>query len=273
MTKKIKFGVIVVFGFLSILFLQPIAKAQTEGTLTFTFTETVPGSSKNVLAVWIEDNSGAFVKTRMRFWGNGTNDHLPSWKSNSGQNVVDAITGATRTASTTPPAFGEKTVVWDAKNVSGITVPDGTYKVFVESSWNNPEPPNGQHSAIINFNFDKSVEATHVTPTGNTNFKNISIDWIPANVSVQEVSLNKFVSVYPNPSKGLVNIKFERPGQVSRILVGNIYGEVVYQETINKEISDLKSLDLQQLPGGVYFVEVLFADHSDNFKTKIIISK
>ena len=52
-------------------------KAQTAGTLTFTYTQTAPSASatKNVMAVWIEDNSGTFVKTKMRYWSNSTNDH------------------------------------------------------------------------------------------------------------------------------------------------------------------------------------------------------
>lgn len=255
------------------LFSSLTANSQTEGTLTFTFTETVPNASKNVMAVWIVDNSGTFVKTRMRFWGNGTNDHLPSWKSNCNQNVVDAITGPTRTSSSNPTAFGVKTVVWDGKDVSGTTVADGTYKIYVESSWNNPEPPNNQHSTIINFAFEKSAVATNNTPTGNNNFSNITIDWVPAVVSGETEIVNESVSVYPNPSSGLVQINFKEINSVSRILVENIQGEVVYQETLNKDITGLQTLNLQDLSNGIYFIEVLTIDNSKSSKTKIILKK
>ena len=57
------------------------AYSQTDGTLTFTYTQNVPAgtsATKNVLAVWIEDNAGTFVKTKLRRWGGGTSDHLPT---------------------------------------------------------------------------------------------------------------------------------------------------------------------------------------------------
>jgi flagellar hook assembly protein FlgD len=183
------------------------------------------------------------------------------------------MTGATRTANTNPPAFGVKTVVWDGKDVSGTTVADGTYKIFVESSWNNPSPPANQHSTIINFIFEKSAEATHATPAGDTYFSDITLDWVPEAVSIQTQTLNQYISVYPNPSNGLVQINFEKPNSVSRILVENMNGQVVSQEYLNEIISGVHSMNLQQLSAGIYFIEVLSTDNSINYKSKIIINK
>jgi hypothetical protein len=273
MWTKFQIGLIVILiNSLCFSFLNP-AHGQTDGTLTFTFTETHSGSSKNVLAVWVTDNSGTFVKTRMRFWGNGTNDHLPSWKSNSGQNTVDAITGPTRTASTNPPAFGEKTVIWDGKDVTATTVPDGTYKVFVETSWNNPEPPNNQHSAIIDFTFEKSPDSTHSEPAGNNYFSDITLDWVPATISNISETNDQNISVYPNPSDGKIQINFEKPFHVSKILVRKINGQIVYQETLNKILSGAISLDLMELSAGIYFIEVLSSDVQNNATSKCIITK
>ena len=273
MTKKFYMNFSLLLISVLVLFSISVTKAQTEGTLTFTFTETVPGASKNVLAVWIVDNSGVFVKTKMRFWGGGTDDHLPSWVTNSAKNTVDAITGPTRTASTTPPAFGIKTVVWNGTDVSGITVPDGMYKIYVETAWSNPEPPHNQHSDIIDFAFDKSTETTHITPMGNTYFSDITIDWVPSTVFIETASQNNTVLVYPNPSQGLVNISFKKASFATRILVENINGEVLHQENIDKIIANPMSLDLHQLSNGIYFIEILFADETNNFRTKVIINR
>lgn len=157
MKKFIFSNLLIVFVLIFTTTINSVSKAQTAGTLTFTYTQTAPSASatKNVMAVWIEDNSGNFVKTRLRYWSNSTNDHLPSWVSKSAQNLVDATTGATRTASTAPTAFGAKTITWDGKNVSGTLVPDGTYNVYIESSYCNPEPANGQHWIITNFCLQK----------------------------------------------------------------------------------------------------------------------
>lgn len=248
-------------------------QGQTNGTLTFTFTETHSGSTKNVLAVWITDNSGTFVKTRMRFWGSGTDDHLPSWKNNSGQNVVDAITGPTRTASTNPPAFGVKTVIWDGKDVTAVTVPDGTYQVYVESSWNNPEPPGNQHSTIINFPFEKSSVTTHSAPAGNNYFSNITLDWVPNPVSNIKETNDRNISVYPNPSNGMFQINFNKPFNVSKVLVRRINGEIVYEEALDKSSGMDISLDLMELSAGIYLVEVISSDSPHSAIAKCIITK
>ncbi|MEY3844869.1 MAG: hypothetical protein RL293_1291, partial [Bacteroidota bacterium] len=43
-------------------------QAQTQGTLSFSFTQTAHTSytgNKNVLAVWIQSSTGTFIKTRL----------------------------------------------------------------------------------------------------------------------------------------------------------------------------------------------------------------
>lgn len=250
-----------------------ILNAQTPGTMTFTFTEPGTGHTKNVLAVWVQDNSGNFIKTKMRYWGSGTNDHLPTWKTNSSQNVVDASTGATLTSSTNPTAFGIKTVVWDGKDVNGNIVTDGTYKVSVESSWNNTEPSANQHSTIVTYTFTKGISSTHAAPANNAEFNTITIDWVPASSVVENLVSNKNIAVFPNPSIGDVYIRLRNAVTVSRILVVNIAGEVVYQETLKQKISGIKTLNLNSLSAGIYFVEVLSSEEKEIYKSKIIITK
>lgn len=86
-----------------------VGQTTTPGTLTFTFTQVAHSpcytGSRNVLAVWIQTSSGAFVKTKLRNAGGSTSDHLPTWAVNSGGtaancmssacNKTDATTGAT----------------------------------------------------------------------------------------------------------------------------------------------------------------------------------
>ena len=273
MKEKLRKNLILIFAGMLSLFVSTNAKSQTAGTLTFTFNQIAGSYTKNVMAVWIETNSGTFVKTKMRYWGSNTNDHLPSWVSKSSQNVVDATTGATLRATTNPTAFGVKTVTWNGTNVANAVVADGDYKIFVETATSNPEPGNGQHTAIVSYDFTKGA-LFHSTPAaGNVNFSGITIDWVPTVSSVSNIVSDKNISVYPNPSKGLVKLDFKNSISVSRILVENIYGEVVYQETTNKEISGIKTLNLQQLSNGIYFVEILATDKTNSYKTKIVINK
>lgn len=247
--------------------------AQTQGLMTLTFTQTAASSqaTKNVLAVWIQNSNGTFVKTRMRFWGSGTNDHLPTWKSNSSQNTVDAVTGATLKSTTNPTAFGTKTVTWDGTDVSGNIVPDGTYKVVIESAWANPEPANNQHNVISTFTFVKADSNTSVTPV-DANFTNVSINWVPSSgVSINEnkdTSLQ--VSVFPNPSKGIFELEFGSTINISNVQVYNSAGAIVFVDTKKKENLIKESIDLSNQPNGLYIIELVLENGSSIKKTVIV---
>ncbi|MEI8202347.1 MAG: T9SS type A sorting domain-containing protein [Bacteroidota bacterium] len=277
MKRKILLSLMVGFGL--ILFLSNCNKAysQTDGTLTFTYTQAVPSgtsATKNVMAVWIEDNAGTFIKTKMRYWGSSTNDHLPSWVANSAQNVTDASTGATRTASTSPTAFGAKTITWDGKGaVSGTTAPDGIYKIMIESSYCNPEPSNGQHWLLTTFSFTKGATAVHLTPTGDANFSGITLDWVPASgTGIENVENNTGISIYPNPSSGIIKIDIQKALD-GTIKIENMLGATVYEEKVNIAKSDIKTVDLSKFANGTYFVNVLSSNSTDVQKFKIVLDK
>lgn len=253
------------------------AYSQTDGTLTFTYTQNVPAgtsATKNVLAVWIEDNAGTFVKTKLRRWGGGTSDHLPSWVSNSGQNVTDANAGATLTASTTPTAFGAKTITWDGKGaVSGTTVADGTYKIMIESSYCNPEPSSGQHWLLTSFSFTKGATAVHLTPTGDANFTNITLDWVPSTgTGVEDAKGVSGIQVYPNPSSGIFNIEFNKALN-GVIKVENMLGATIYEENVGISKSQVKSIDLSKFANGNYIIKVESIDSKENQTFKVVLNK
>ena len=258
------------------LFISNNGNAQTDGTLTFTFNQpqpTSPAGTKNVLAVWIENGTGTFIKTKMRYWGNGTNDHLPTWVSKSGQNVTDASTGATRTSSTTPTAFGFKTITWDGKNVNGTsngtTVADGTYKVWIESSWQTSLASN-THNEIISFSFTKGSSEVHLTPTGDNYINTVALDWVPATTSsVSEMALEQFVNVYPIPAKEFINIDFYQSLSECHISIQNFLGQTVYNELPAQINPGIKSIDISNLTQGIYFVNIQAKDKIVKYKVLI----
>ena len=255
--------------------------AQTPGTLTFTFTQNVPSgttANKNVYAVWIENSTGTFIKTKARYVAGGTNDHLPTWMSKSSGgvattataascSVVDASTGATRTASSAPTAFGAKTITWNGTNAAGTIVPDGVYKVWIESAYCNPQPSNGQHWLITSYSFTKGPNADHQTPAGNTNFTAITLDW-NSTVGIEALSENSEINVYPNPSSGIVNVDFKK---ATEIKVENILGELIYDEKVEQMNAGTKTIDLTNFPNGNYFISVM--DGETASKYKVILNK
>ena len=75
--------------------------------LTLTKTEYPSDLLNKIISIRLQDSADNFIRTKFRYWGNGTNDHLPNWKANSNQNVTDAITGATL------GTYATKLLTWD----------------------------------------------------------------------------------------------------------------------------------------------------------------
>ncbi len=89
---------------------------------------------KNVGAVWITNDQDVFVKTLER-WAVKRSKYLVKWKAASNANVVDAVTGATRSQ------HGPHSLSWDGTDVNGNLVPDGTYRVYIEFTEKNGAGP------------------------------------------------------------------------------------------------------------------------------------
>jgi PKD repeat protein len=160
--------------------------AQTAGTLTCVFTATTPAGAtfytgtKNTLAAWIQTSTGTFVKTKIRDYGGGTNDHLPTWTTKSGGNTTDATTGATRTN------FAAVTFTWSGTNTAGAVVADGTYNIIIEDCWNHGTAG----IATSTLSFTKGPTSSTVTPAATNYIKGVTITWQPAVAAAPVASMS-----------------------------------------------------------------------------------
>ncbi len=206
------------FSLILILFtISLTAFSQTEGTLTVEVTTSSTGgnySPKNVVAIWIENENGEFIKTLMAY-ANNQKKHLNTWEAStsaagSAYNVIDAITGATRTSHSTRSAY------WDATGINGFTVVDGKYKVWMELTDKNGT---GNFSS---FEFEKGQDEVTLTPFNVPSFSSININWTPVISSVSETKNSEYF-VYPNPAtneiqvsgKGIINVEiFDLTGKL-----------------------------------------------------------
>jgi hypothetical protein len=252
------------------LILSNFLFAQTQGTLTLSFTQ-VPHTSytgnKNVMAVWIQTSSGAFVKTRKRNAGGGTSDHLPIWAVNSGGSANNCMSGSCNTIGATTGAtlnsFGNINVSWDGTDVSGNLVPDGTYKITVESCWNHGNTAKASRS----YTFTKGPNADIQTPTDDANFTGISLAWNPSGVGIEEVAQPLEVSISPNPSTdGIFEVTFNA---ATAIIVYTLAGEEIMTVPVVNE--QKKVLNLASMPAGVYFIAI--TNGKATKKEKVVINK
>jgi len=259
MIKKLLF-----INFLLVFFAAFQSIAQTQGTLTWSFiptTHTGYSGTRHVLAVWIETSTGTFVKTKMRYAGGGTSDHLPTWATQaacasslnaigSGCNITDATTGATLAT------YATRSGTWDGKNVNGAvngtTVADGAYRLAVQQTWNHGTSA----TTTVYYNFTKGPTATHAVGTADANFSAITLDWVPFPTGIDEVNFAQAnASVYPNPSRdGNVTIHYSN---ANKIRITNILGTAIanYKVALSAEENDL-SIDLSAYANGIYMVQV-----------------
>ncbi len=84
---------------------------------------------------------------------------------------------------------------------------------------------------------------------------------------ILELSLANRLTLYPNPSNGLVTVKLADMSKIQRIVVYNVTGQIKYQEKLNGV--NQKTLDLKHLGKGIFFIEAV----TEKYKTskKLII--
>ncbi|PKP22186.1 MAG: hypothetical protein CVU05_05025 [Bacteroidetes bacterium HGW-Bacteroidetes-21] len=187
---------------LIIVSLSLMLSAQTMGTLSFsvkTVAYSASYSPRHILAIWIADGNGQWVKTRKRMYQNTVyRQYLTNFKNATSNtyNATDATTGATL------QSHASHTVTWDGKDASGNLVADGTYRVYVEFTSANAT------GKLYYCEFTKGPNAQNLTPSNVTNFNDISLSWtpIPSSVSVVNKNVSENISCYPNPFNESINI-------------------------------------------------------------------
>lgn len=215
--------------------------AQTAGTLTFSVNLTSHNSTygyDHYVAIWIENGTSTFVKTKYKMAdSHGTTSHLPVWKTASGGNTTDAVTGASLHTYSSPC-----TISWNATDVPGSIVTDGTYTIHVEFTW-----AHGGSTASTSYTFTKGQVADVQNPADQTEFKSVSISWQPDLSGMETANQDEGYSIYPNPVSDFLLVSGKN---ISNIEVYTITGELVYS-------GNLKTIDLVAQPAGVYLVNIM----------------
>lgn len=220
------------------------AIAQSEGELKVTVTTSKAGGGyapKNIVAIWIEKDSGGFVKTLLAY-ADKRKSHLNNWEKATidagfAYNTTDAITGATRSNHNT------YNCTWNGTNYERILIADGQYKLCMELTDKNAT---GNYAS---FSFSKTGESVKLTPDNVTSFSNILMEWTPKQTSTSvELMTNSDLQVYPSPTNGIIEIN---GSDILSVKVTSLNGKTVYDTNNNNY-----PIDLTKQPNGVYFVYI-----------------
>jgi len=173
-TRKIQqlftltFGIIMVLLFSCSSTNAPVEPTNTNGLTVSVVTSPTGGvyAPKHVVAIWVENAAGQFVKTLTAYAGVRASD-LTNWETASGGNAVDAVSGATQVSH--GAIYGN----WNGTDSKGITVPDGSYRLCMELTDKNST---GNFSFFL---FTKGPTTETQKPADVPSFSSIVIKWVP----------------------------------------------------------------------------------------------
>lgn len=137
----------------------------TDKNLELVFTTSSMGgeySPNHVLAVWVETASGDFVRS-LKVRAQQRKTYLYTWKSASGSDLTDAITGATISKHTT------HTINWNLQSNQQVDVANGDYQIKLEMTDKNKQGA----VASLPFSIQDSIKSQSFEDA--TYFKNVSI--------------------------------------------------------------------------------------------------
>jgi hypothetical protein len=142
--------------------------------VSFSTKATSPGAKyapRNIVAVWVEDSNGNFVRTLLRY-ANKRVKYLRAWNAvaTDGSRIAtmpDVITGATRSS------HGTRSVMWDFTDLNGMEVPDGSYTVRMELTDHNASSASSNNEGQVSF--EKNGNSGEQTGMSSGNFDNISV--------------------------------------------------------------------------------------------------
>jgi len=84
------------------------------------------------------------------------------------------------------------------------------------------------------------------------------------NTGINDLTSDFSVEVFPNPTKGNVNIQFtELPQKGTRINILDLAGRLIRTQAAN---SDKEFIDLQGNKSGVYFIQIKNEQHAKTYK-------
>jgi hypothetical protein len=170
----------------------------------------------------------------------------------------------------------ERTPTYHWENITGITGYELRYAD--NEDFNSPEIYNEVDTSYFITIFPLEIGTTYfwkvrAYKTGDTTNWSEVRSFLVNPQSVNDIFTSDNVSIYPNPSNGMVNINFNAIKQSEvEVKVYDLIGKTIFNQTVNFD-SGLSSqtIDLTKFNEGIYLIEL--SSEEDTFTGKIIINK
>ncbi|WP_114820759.1 reprolysin-like metallopeptidase [Chryseobacterium sp. KLBC 52] len=159
-----------------------------------------------------------------------------------------------------------QTITWDVANTTAFPVNAATVNIYLSTDGGLTYPtlilastPNDGSEAVTIPNVNTTQARIMVAAETNVFYNINPINFtITQTLGVNETAANKDVFVvYPNPSKGLLNVKFTNSNEVYDITVYDVSGKLVFTQADNKlNHNKTGTFDLSHLVQGDYLIKV-----------------
>jgi hypothetical protein len=228
---------------LTLLLIPFFAGSQTQGTLSVSTTTSSAGGNyapRNIVAVWVTDTAGTFVKTLLAYAAN-RRTHLNTWEAattaaGSAFNITDAISGPTRTS------HGTRTCSWNGRNFHQLDMPDGKYRIWFELTDKNST---GNYSY---YDFVKGPLPDIQAPTNVSSFSGISLAWQPSAVGYTDQTGHSGPHYLFDPGQRLLRISDNDDVQV---MLYDLGGRLLYSGRDH-------TIDLKSFPSGLVVLKLKY---------------
>lgn len=192
-------------------------------------------------------------------------DTLPAYL-----NVASIQLGVTSHAmdfSTETTANGDLVLVFTFNNINlvdSLSDPVNSIGFLKFKAAPRADVPNGtviENRAGIYFDFNEPIITNYAwvtideqMPTGNP------IDVTIVSSTTHALPHRLDIAVYPNPTKGVLNLDLRQVLSQANVQVLNLNGQVLMQQTIDNQ--QFTQIDLNNLPAGIYMLQVVSAQQS-----------
>ena len=201
-------------------------------------------------------------------------DNNPGCAGVANDDAIITVDGASGPFKVTAPASAvawagnsSQTITWDVANTTAAPVSCANVSILLSTDGGLTYPtilvastPNDGSEAVTIPDISTTQARIMVAGEGNVffNINPVNFTINRASLAVSEVNGNKDVFVvYPNPSKGILNIRFAQSNEVYDIAVYDVSGRLVFSRQDNKPAHDKTgTFNLADLINGDYMVKI-----------------
>ena len=215
------------------------------------------GQTTNSITVLVGSQSGFIAISPSNNFGTGLLQIISVSPSGNASAQPSVIIGLTNPVSGTSQ-------IYSVVNVAGVT-----YTWTFPSDWTQTAGGNTNSITLSVGTVSGNITCTPFTAScGNGMSQTLAVTSLITEIN--DISANKFIKVYPNPSNGEIAALLNGLSGRTSLTIQNILGNIVYISNFDlTDTNSIKELNLTGYSSGVYFIQI--NNNGNSYSQKFII--